>query len=198
MQYNETVPFVAADAFAGRRVAFLVAHCFEEVELTVPLRYLRRGGALVDVLTPDWLGSPVASCEYCRAMNWFTATGNFSSALAAAAALDAVVIPGGLWSSQVVANDNVAQKLVRTALAGGQTLVATVCSGASMLLRTDLPADTAVTGSPAVRTELSQRFQYVDEPVVPSTENLLTGRSPQNQDSQLFAKAIGEWLQSRR
>lgn len=83
MSYNESLPFVPPPTlFAGARVGFLVAHCFEEVELRVPLQFFIAGGAAVRVIAPWWIGARgVASCDYARARSWFRVDLNFTAAV---------------------------------------------------------------------------------------------------------------------
>eukprot|EP00697_Spironema_sp_BW2_P011833 gnl/Spiro4/27705_TR13807_c0_g1_i1.p1 gnl/Spiro4/27705_TR13807_c0_g1~~gnl/Spiro4/27705_TR13807_c0_g1_i1.p1 ORF type:complete len:287 (-),score=87.15 gnl/Spiro4/27705_TR13807_c0_g1_i1:115-939(-) len=195
LSYDGTQPTVTnATKFTGLRIAFLVAHCFEEVELTFPWIYFNNRGADVQILAPSWTPSQgVVSCEYVRAHKWAAVSMNFKAAQAVK--WDAIVVPGGVWSSTVVRNDADAIALIQQQYNAG-ALVATVCSGSTVLINAGLAAGRTLTGSPAIRIDLENAgAQYLDEPVVAESGNLITGRSPQGQDTQLFAEAIDQYLE---
>jgi putative intracellular protease/amidase len=194
-QYNETLPRIPSPTeFSGKRIGFVVAPCFEEIELTLPLQFFALGGAEVHVIAPWWVSErQVNSCEYVRAKSFFTISFNFT----AAQTLEwhALIVPGGQWSSAVVRSDGDAQKLIRQQYKNPNHLLATVCSGSTVLIDAKFSKSLKVTGSPANRVDLQNYgFDYQDVPVVRSASNLITGRSPQQQDNQLFTLAIADWL----
>lgn len=196
MAYNETLPALIGGSklLRGKRVGFVVAPCFEEIELTMPFTYLMRLGATVDIIAPWWAGD-VASCNYARAKTWLKPSHNFTSAQAID--WDALIVPGGQWSSAVVRGDSDAQALLKKQFFVDKRLLAPVCSGSSVLIDIHVPRVLNVTGSPANRVDIENAgFTYVDEPVVidSRTPNLITGRSPQGQDNQLFTLAIATYL----
>jgi len=197
MSYNETQPPVTnATQFAGLRIGLVVAHCYEEVELTFPWIYFNDRGANVDILAPWWTPSiGVVSCEYVRAHKWAQVRMDFKAALSVN--WDALIVPGGVWSSTVVRNDPDAIALVVQQYKSGR-LLATVCSGTTVLINAGLARGRKLTGSPSILIDLENAgADYQDVPVVAEPGNLVTGRSPQGQDTQLFAAAVGEWLANR-
>eukprot|EP00179_Madagascaria_erythrocladioides_P006506 CAMPEP_0198311026 /NCGR_PEP_ID=MMETSP1450-20131203/2886_1 /TAXON_ID=753684 ORGANISM="Madagascaria erythrocladiodes, Strain CCMP3234" /NCGR_SAMPLE_ID=MMETSP1450 /ASSEMBLY_ACC=CAM_ASM_001115 /LENGTH=265 /DNA_ID=CAMNT_0044013881 /DNA_START=43 /DNA_END=837 /DNA_ORIENTATION=+ len=200
MKYNETVPRFD-DSLVGKRVLFAVAHCFEHPELTVAAATFLRAGANVTVAAPGWIigetGGVVASCHYARAFSWFTAHMSFEQALEHS--WDAVVVPGGQWSSGVVRSDPHAQQIFRRQVSTQGALMAPVCSGSTVLIDIGESSGRKLTGSPANRVDLiNSGALYQDEAVVYNdADQVLTGRSPQNHDTQLFTLAIAAWLAGR-
>ena len=64
-----------------------------------------------------------------------------------------------------------------------------------MLIEAQLARGTPLTGSPAIKQDLiNSGALYLDQAVVLNGTNLITGRSPQNDDNLLFTLAIDKYL----
>jgi protease I len=189
---DEQPPVDNPSSLVGKRIGFVASHCFEEVELTFPWIYFASRGATVEIITPWWVPGYIVACEFVRATTWAKSDRNFKDALVVQ--YDALVVPGGVWSSTVVRNDEDAIRLIRHQFNSGR-LVATVCSGSTVLIDAQLARGTTLTGSPAIKQDLiNSGAIYLDQPVVQNGTNLLTGRSPQNDDNLLFTLAIDKYL----
>ncbi|KAL9644554.1 hypothetical protein ABK040_009418 [Willaertia magna] len=194
MAYNETQPPVNnPNQFRGYRIGLLASHCFEECELTFPYIYFARRGAQVDVIGPWWTkDNKIAACEFVRVTRW--AKRNLDFKQAQNIKYDALIVVGGVWSSTVVRNDGDAIQLLKNQYQNGR-LVATVCSGSTVLINANLITPRMpLTGSPSIAIDLSNAGgNYLDVPTV-RHQNIITGRSPQGNDSLLFCQAIDKYL----
>lgn len=106
---------------------------------------------------------------------------------------------GGVWSSTVVRNDGDAIALIQNQVRSGR-LLATVCSGSTVLINAKLISrGMKLTGSPSIRIDLENAGgTYLDVPVVKSTANIITGRSPGGQNNLLFTEEIANYLRSEK
>lgn len=106
---------------------------------------------------------------------------------------DAVVVPGGVWSSTVVRNDGDALNLIKSQFKKGK-LLATTCSGSTVLINADLAKGRFLTGSPSIAIDLANAgANYEDVPTV-TDGNIVSGRSPGGKDNQLWIKAMTDFL----
>ncbi|MCW7541415.1 type 1 glutamine amidotransferase [Aquabacterium sp. A7-Y] len=159
----------------GTRVAVLAADGFEKVELTVPVTALRAAGADVDIVslrrgrirgvnlhepasrvTVDRLLSEVSVDDY-----------------------DALLIPGGFISPDLLRQSAEAREFVRQFDASGKP-IATLCHGPWLLASAGLTAGRRMTSWPGVRDDMvNAGATWVDETVV-RDRNWLTSRGPQD------------------
>nr|CAG4716087.1 unnamed protein product [Naegleria fowleri] len=199
MKYNETQPPVKnPNEFSGLRVGLIASHCFEECELTFPYIYFARRNATVDIIGPWWTkDSKIVACEFVRATRWARRNYDFKQALNNK--YDALIVVGGVWSSTVVRNDGDAIALIQNQVRSGR-LLATVCSGSTVLINAKLISrGMKLTGSPSIRIDLENAGgTYLDVPVVKSTANIITGRSPGGQNNLLFTEEIANYLRSEK
>ncbi|EFC47744.1 predicted protein [Naegleria gruberi] len=199
MKYNETQPIVKNPSeFTGYRVGLIASHCFEECELTFPYLYFAARNATLDVIGPWWVkDGKIASCEFVRVTRYAKRSFDFKQALSQK--YDALIVVGGIWSSTVVRNDGDAMELIRQQAASGR-LLATVCSGSTVLINAKLiKPGMQLTGSPSIAIDLENAgAKYLDVPVVKSTTNLITGRSPGGLDNLLFTEEIAKHLKAQK
>eukprot|EP01117_Protostelium_nocturnum_P007902 TRINITY_DN2821_c0_g1_i3.p1 TRINITY_DN2821_c0_g1~~TRINITY_DN2821_c0_g1_i3.p1 ORF type:complete len:260 (-),score=77.30 TRINITY_DN2821_c0_g1_i3:33-812(-) len=196
MHYNETQPTVKdKKEFVGKKIGFVASHCYEEIELVYGYLYFLRRGATVEIITPSWVPGKIVSCKFVRASLWTKSSRNFDQALNEK--YDALLVPGGVWSSTVVRTDSSALKLIQQQKSS-KRLLATVCSGTTVLINAGLTKGVPLTGSPSIRIDLENAGgNYKDQPVV-SIGNLITGRSPQGRDNELWIQEIANWLNANR
>jgi len=201
MSYNDTQPSVEDPSeFSGKRIGILVSHCFEEVELSFPYIYFTDRGAKVEVVGPWWVtNATIAAYEFVRATNYYRRDQTFQSAMDIS--YDALLVAGGVWSSTVVRNDADAIKLLQKQFTDKTKVVATVCSGSTVLINAGLARGRELTGSPSIAIDLTNAgATYLDVPAHMDFDTggaiLVTGRSPQGQDSQHFSAMVAAGLRA--
>ncbi|NLI77386.1 MAG: hypothetical protein GX442_13215 [Candidatus Riflebacteria bacterium] len=187
------VPVTDPGSLAGVRVALVAAHGFEEVEATYPLEFLTARGAVVDVITPDWIKDRVMAVRFLKPSVWIPVTKTISAA--DPADYDAVIIPGGAWNPIIMRTDGAILAFVQKAARRG-TLIASICHGPQVLISAGLVAGREVTGVGDIRPDLRHAGATVHEDrAVVLDGNLLTSRDPN--DLAEFAKAIEAFLTAR-
>jgi protease I len=188
------VPVTNPHSLQGVRIAAVAAHGFEEIELTYPLRYLRARGAVVDVISPDWIKGRVMAVQFLKPSIWIPVTKNISQANVDD--YQAVMVPGGAWNPIIMRTDGSVLDFVRTANAKGK-LVASVCHGPQVLLSAGIVKGKNVTGVGDIRADLAAGGGKVqnDKPLVVDG-NLLTSRDPN--DLAEFSQGIEAYLTRKR
>jgi protease I len=179
----------------GRRVAVLAADGFEKVELTVPVSALRQAGAEVDIvsLRPGRI----------RGVNLHEPAGRVSVDRTldqvSEAEYDALLIPGGFISPDLLRQSAAAREFVREFNSTGKP-IATLCHGPWVLSSAGLTKGRRMASWPGVRDDLvNAGATWVDQDVV-RDGNWLTSRGPQ--DMAAFVKSLipffaGEGEQAR-
>src|SRR4051812_45739470 len=134
----------------GRRVAVLAADGFEKVELTIPVAALRAQGAEVEIvsLRPGRirgvnLHEPAARVSVDRTLDE-----------ANAADYDALLIPGGFISPDLLRQSEAARDFVRR-FDGERKPIATLCHGPWVLASAGLTRGRTMTSWPGVRDDLT-------------------------------------------
>lgn len=195
---------------SGKRICFLVAHEFEDVELLYPLLCLSAEGATIWVAT-----LPKARHFHTRPyLPEKPITGRFGSTVPVVVLVegrryvhkeiddvtpsdaDAFVIPGG-FSPDYLRVDSKTLDLVAEAYRAGK-LIAAICHGPQVLIsvdrvyHTDMVQGRKVTSYAAVRDDLlNAGAKYLDVPAV-RDGHVITGRIPD--DLPEFCKEIIEFL----
>lgn len=190
-----------------KRVAFVVAAYFEEIELFYPMIRLAEEGAevLLSALPkgPTYpyplvegmpiygrFGMPVPPTEFMAHGSLYKFV-NFRTL--SADMLDALVIPGG-FSPDFLRIDEGVLKLVREMNAKGK-LLAAICHGPQVLISAGIVKEKKMTCYKAVVDDLRNAgAKFVDQPVAVDG-NIITSRVPD--DLPHFCRAIIEWLERR-
>ena len=174
---------------AGKRIAILATNGVEEVELTVPVRWLRERGATVHLVSPrvepapnaygvqmpDAARTHVLTVKFMENAGWFPIDRYLSEV--SADDYDAVVLTGGAWNPDTLRADPHAVAFVRAAFALGKP-VAAICHGPLVLVSADLLRGRTATAFWAVHPDLANAGATVrDEPVVVDG-TLVTARFP--------------------
>lgn len=142
-------------------------------------------------LVSVYLASGLTFIRFRFPETWVARTRNFKEAQDVD--YDAVVVPGGVWSSTVVRNDGDAIALVQSQYKKGK-LLATTCSGSTVLINAGLASGIDLTGSPSIAIDLSNAgARYQDVPTV-TVGNIVSGRSPGGKDNQLWIEAMAAYL----
>jgi protease I len=174
---------------AGKRVALLATNGVEELELTVPMRWLKDRGATVHLVSPKIDPSPnpfggqmpdavrthVLTIRYMENAGWVTIDRYLGEAKSSD--YDAVVVPGGAWNPDSLRANGDAQAFVAEALNAGKPIFA-ICHGPLVLVSARVLRGRKVTGFWSIQIDLGNAgATVVDEPCVVDG-NLITGRFP--------------------
>lgn len=193
MPYNVAqVAVTNPKSLEGVRIAVVAAHGFEEVEATYPIEYMTKRGAVVEVITPDWIKDRVMAVRFLKPSIWIPVTKQISQAKVED--YHAVIIPGGAWNPIIMRGDGQIIDFVRRFYATGK-LVASVCHGPQVLISAGLVKGKKMTGVNDIRTDLRNAGATVIEDQSSVVDgNLLTSRDPN--DLAHFSAAIENWLKN--
>jgi len=185
----------------GFRAALVTSHGPELPEFHVPVRYLRDRGALVDVVTEDWVfdnqpgeaSGMVVLAQFLAANVCVRADKRLSDVRAAD--YDAVIILGGAWNPIILRTKDPILEFIRDSYER-RMLIAAICHGPQVLISAKVfPARTRATGVEDIRIDLRNAgFVVEDRPVVyDETERLITSPNPQPEALKAFCEAIGDY-----
>jgi protease I len=172
-------------SLAGKKIAILATHGFEQSELEGPRQQLIEAGAEVHVVSPergeikgwqekDW-GRPV---KVDRALGE-----------ASADDYDALVIPGGQINPDLLRANADAVALVKAFHDSGKTIAA-ICHGPWLLIEAGVIRGRRATSYKSIKTDMvNAGAQWTDEPVV-TDEGIVTSRQPSDIDA--FSAKIAE------
>jgi protease I len=158
---------------AGRKVAILVAHGFEQVELTEPRRALQESGAITHIVSPE--------TEQVRGWNHTNWGDDFPVDVALEQArpddYDALLLPGGVMNPDRLRMNERAVDFVRAFNDSGKPIAA-ICHGPWTLIEADAVEGRTMTSYPSLRTDLHNAGAlWVDQEVVVD-HGLVTSRKP--------------------
>lgn len=169
----------------GYRVALVTTHGPELPEFDVPLNYLRDRGALVEVVTQDWLfdwqpEAPgiVVLAQWLAANVCVKADKKVSDAKIED--YDAVITIGGAWNPIMLRTDEAILKFIRDAK-NCKLLIASICHGPQLLINAKaFPPGTQATGVDDIRLDMANAgFSILDAPVVfDEDQRLITSPDP--------------------
>ncbi|WP_434627335.1 type 1 glutamine amidotransferase [Pseudomonas sp. Z1-29] len=146
----------------NKRVAILVTDGFEQAELTGPKEALEQAGAKVDIIS--------ASDGQVKGWNHDKPADDFKVDLTFKAAnvdqYEAVVLPGGVQSSDTIRIDPDAQNLVKGFEAAGKP-IAVICHGGWLLVSSGLVKGKTMTSYKTLKDDLvNAGANWVDQEVV--------------------------------
>lgn len=170
-------------SISGKKVAFVLANNYEDIEHTSPVDALKMAGAAITVigLTSD----PVAGKKGGRE------TPDITFDDATVNAFDMLVIPGG-GSPENLRIDDRAVAFTKAFAESGKP-VAAICHGAQLLISADVLRDRTITAVNKIRDDIRNAGgNYVDEALVVDG-NLISSRIPADLD--VFNQALVEALQ---
>jgi len=186
----------------GFRVALVMSHGPELSEFHVPVRYLRDRGAVVDVITEDWVfddqpgeaSGMVVLAQFLAVNVCVRADKRLSNVKAAD--YDALIILGGAWNPIILRSKDAVLEFIRDSYSR-RMLIAAICHGPQVLVSAKaFPAGTRVTGVKDIRVDLRNAGFVVveDRPVVyDENERLITSPDPQPESQKAFCEAIGDY-----
>jgi protease I len=153
----------------GKTVAFLATDGFEDSELTSPWQAVTEHGATAVLVSSD--GGTITG------KNGHEAQVDRTTADAAAADFDALVLPGGVANGDKIRLDEKAVAFVRDVFAQHKP-VGVICHGGWILTDADVVRGRTLTSYPSLRTDLTNAgATWVDEEVVVDS-GLVSSRVP--------------------
>ena len=165
------------------KVAILVADGFEQVEMTCPRKKLSEAGAITHIISmnKDWV-------KGWNRVDWGeTHKVDVPLIMARAEYYDALLLPGGVMSADVLRADIKAREFVYSFFLA-QKPVAAICHGAQILIDVEVVAGRKMTSVNSIRTDLvNAGATWVDSPLVKSG-SLITSRNVD--DLPIFTEAI--------
>lgn len=167
------------------KVAILATDGFEQSELFEPLEALKQAGVDVKIVSiksgeikawnhSDW-GKTIAvdmTVKECRPEDF-----------------DALILPGGLMSPDILRQDLNAIGLISTFSEQGK-VIAAICHAPWLLIEADLVEDRNVTSYPSVKTDLLNAGAHWKNEAVVVDAGIITSRTPA--DIPAFCKKILE------
>ncbi|MFL5980749.1 MAG: type 1 glutamine amidotransferase domain-containing protein [Gaiellaceae bacterium] len=180
-----------ADELKGKKVAFLAADMFEEVELTEPWKALESAGAELKLVSLE--------DGEIQGFNHYDKAGSFKVDLtveeASASDFDGLVLPGGVGNPDNLRQDENAVSFVRDFFEQGKP-VGAICHAPWTLVEAGVVRDRTFTSFPSLQTDIRNAGgNWVDEEV--HVDNgLVTSRKPD--DLPAFNKKLVEELREGR
>jgi protease I len=174
-----------SNELSGKRIAFLAADMFEQVELAEPWKAVEQAGG-----TPDLVSLKEGEIQ---GFNHYDKADTFrvdrTVEEASADDYDGLVIPGGVGNPDTMRLDENAVRLVREFFEAGKPM-AVICHGPWMLVESGVVRGRTVTSWPSVQTDIRNAGgTWVDEEVVVD-DGLVTSRKPD--DLPAFCKKLVE------
>lgn len=173
------------DNIKEKRIAFLVANGFEEVELSEPKKALDQAGAITKIVSIE--KDKVKAWDKTDWGKEYTVDVHIDNAQAND--FDAIVLPGGQLNPDFLRVNTKAVNFVKS-FAQQHKLIAAICHGPWTLIEADLVRGKRMTSYPSIQTDLKNAgANWVDEEVV-EDQGIISSRKPD--DIPAFNKAIIE------
>jgi protease I len=164
---------MAEHDLSGKKVAILITHGVEQVELTEPREALEEAGATTQIVSPE--SDRVKGWNHTDWGDEFEV--DVAIERADASNYDALLLPGGVMNPDRLRMNKKAVDFVRDFFEQGKP-VASICHGPWVLVEADVVRGRTVTSYPSLRTDLENAgATWVDEEVV-TDKGLVTSRNP--------------------
>jgi protease I len=162
-----------AEELRNKRIAALVDHGFEQVELAEPKKALEAAGATVDVVSPQ--SGKVKGWQHTEWGDEIAVDRQLDQAHAGE--YDALLLPGGVMNPDRLRMNRQAIAFVR-AFVDAQKPIAAICHGPWTLIEAESVRGRRMTSWPSLQTDLKNAgAKWVDEPCVVDN-GLVTSRKP--------------------
>jgi len=176
-----------ADELKGKKIAFLAAEMFEQVELTEPWQALEGAGAELELVSLE--EGEVQGFDHYDKAGTFKVDKTVEEA--SASDYDGLVLPGGVGNPDNLRQDENAVKFVRDFFEQGKP-VGAICHAPWTLIEAGVVRDRTLTSFPSLQTDLRNAgANWVDEDVHVD-QGLVTSRKPD--DIPAFNKKLIEEL----
>ena len=174
-----------ANELRNKRIAALVDHGFEQVELVEPKKALEAAGAKVEIVSPQ--KGKVKGWQHTKWGDEFDVDRRLEQARADE--YDALVLPGGVMNPDHLRINPSAVQFVKAFVDSGKPIAA-ICHGPWTLIEAGGVRGRRMTSWPSLQTDLRNAgADWVDEELVVDG-NLITSRKPDDLDA--FCAAIVE------
>ena len=161
----------------GQKVAILITDGFEQVEMTEPRLVLNEHGAVTHIVSPATIVSPSnTAVKGWNNVDWGEMFEiDVPLEYARADYYDALLLPGGVMSLNLLRENQRAVEFVKAFVEAGKP-VAAICHGPQILIDAEVVEGRKVTSYPSLRKDLENAgAQWVDEEVV-TDQGLVTSR----------------------
>ncbi len=153
----------------GKKIAILVEHHFQDMEVWVPYYRLKEEGA-------DVFFAGTGSAKIYAGKFGYSAEAKTTADKLKAKSLDAVIIPGG-WAPDFLRRYPSVLKLVKEMDAAGK-VVASICHGGWVLASSGVARGRTLTSFSAIKDDMVHAgARFLDQEVVVD-KNLVTSRTP--------------------
>jgi len=162
-----------ASDLQGKRVAAIVTHGFEQIELLEPKGALEAAGARVDVISPE--AGKVKGWNHKEWGDQIPVDRTLDQARADE--YDALLLPGGVMNPDHLRMNQQAVQFIRKMFDDGKPIAA-ICHGPWTLVEADVVRGVQMTSYPSIRTDLKNAgAKWVDQQVVVD-RGIVTSRKP--------------------
>ncbi|KAH8297471.1 hypothetical protein KR044_012637, partial [Drosophila immigrans] len=168
----------------GKSALIILAPGAEEMEFIIAADVLRRAGIAVTVAGLN--GTEPVKCS-----RDVVIVPDKSLDQAVDQPYDVVVLPGGLGGSNAMGESKAVGELLRTQESAGR-LIAAICAAPTALAKHGVGSGKSLTSYPAMKSQLVDKYCYVDDKNVVQDGNLITSRGPGT--AYEFALKISEQL----
>lgn len=175
----------------GKKIAFLAADGFEQVELTRPWEDIKNAGAEVTLISLE--SGKIQGKKHMDKGDTFNVDKTVDEV--SASDFNGLVLPGGVINPDTLRGNEKAVQFVRDFFKQKKP-VAAICHGPIMLIEADVVKGRKLTSYPSIQTDIKNAGgNWTDEEVVVD-EGLVTSRKPDDLDA-FCRKAIEEFCEGK-
>ncbi len=180
-----------AGKLEGKKIAFLAADGFEQIELTRPWEDIKAAGATVELVSLK--SGEIQGLNHDEKADKFTVDKTVSDV--SASDYDGLVLPGGVANPDTLRTDQAAVQFVKDFFTQSKP-VAAICHGPWTLVEADVLKGRTVTSWPSLKTDIiNAGGNWVDKDVQVD-QGLVTSRKPDDLDA-FCRKAIEEFCEGK-
>ncbi|WP_423823080.1 type 1 glutamine amidotransferase domain-containing protein [Salinisphaera sp. SPP-AMP-43] len=181
-----------ADELKGKKIAFLVADGFEQIELTRPWKDIQNAGAEVELVSLK-SGEVQGMNGDINKADTFKVDKTVDDV--SSSDYNGLVLPGGVVNPDNLRNNDKAVTFVRDFFAQHKP-VAAICHAPIVLIEAGVLDGRTVTSFPSIKTDLQNAGATWEDREVVCDEALVTSRTPDDLDA-FCAKAIEEFAEGK-
>ncbi|MBR0643011.1 type 1 glutamine amidotransferase domain-containing protein [Plastoroseomonas hellenica] len=180
-----------AEQLSGKTIAVLATDGFEQVELTEPVKALRKAGAKVEIVAPKT--GQITGFRHFDKGDAVKVDRPVQSA--DATSYDGLVLPGGAHNPDSLRTNKDALRFVRAFFDTGKP-VAAICHAPWVLIDAGVAEGRRMTSYASIRTDLRNAGAEVVDQEVVVDNGLVTSRNPDDLPA-FCAKMIEEFAEGR-
>lgn len=175
----------------GKKVAFLAANGFEQVELTTPWKALKDAGAELELISLK--KGNIQGVHHDKKGDKFPVDKTVQDVKASD--YDGLVLPGGVFSPDELRTNEAAINLVRSFMEK-RIPVAAICHGPWTLVEAGVVRGRTLTSWPSIKTDIQNAGGHWVDEEVHVDDGLITSRKPDDLDA-FCKKTIEEFAEGR-